>query len=369
MELFMAEIPEVIFSGRVCIAKAWHSIEIESAVGFRMQLSGRRLGGGLGCAVEVSGATTRSFAVAVDAGGLSLLEKERVDLLRAWLPKRALSAAIEVLAGRVQLPNTQVLFVEPQAQLRDPLRVDEQLFRRRCRFDVLSDLYRLINKPPASEFHSFSEVRDSEGHTRFYEEDDLRQAIRYWSSKGYVEILTRDQRLRIDLNKDDEMQREMAEYSWDESSPTKTESPGKREGSRDTFDFDVFVCHASEDKKAVVIPLVEELKRKNLRVWVDFDELIIGDSLRRRIDDGLCRSRFGAVILSPSFFKKPWPQNELDGLVALENSTGAKRVLPVWFQMGKDEVAQFSPTLAGRLAARWSDGIASVVDAIVRACR
>jgi hypothetical protein len=35
-------------------------------------------------------------------------------------------------------------------------------------------------------------------------------------------------------------------------------------------------------------------------------------SLRRKIDQGIARSRFGLVVLSPSFFAKNWPQYELD---------------------------------------------------------
>src|SRR3954462_1178265 len=36
------------------------------------------------------------------------------------------------------------------------------------------------------------------------------------------------------------------------------------------------------------------------------------------------------VILSPKFFKKNWSQWELDGLVARENASGEKAILPIW---------------------------------------
>jgi hypothetical protein len=39
-------------------------------------------------------------------------------------------------------------------------------------------------------------------------------------------------------------------------------------------------------------------------------------------------SRFGVVILSPAFFAKEWPNKELDGLVAREDSRG-KVILPI----------------------------------------
>ena len=83
-------------------------------------------------------------------------------------------------------------------------------------------------------------------------------------------------------------------------------------------DWDVFVSHASEDKDAVAEPLVRALVDAGLRVWYDRIELRLGDSLRGKIDEGLAHSRFGIVILSPSFFAKHWPKQELNGLAQRE---------------------------------------------------
>jgi hypothetical protein len=66
----------------------------------------------------------------------------------------------------------------------------------------------------------------------------------------------------------------------------------------DDREFDVFVSHASEDKDEIVRPLVHALRDTGLTVWFDELELKIGNSLRRKIDHGLARSRFGIVVLS-----------------------------------------------------------------------
>ena len=68
--------------------------------------------------------------------------------------------------------------------------------------------------------------------------------------------------------------------------------------------YDVFISYASEDRKDVVAPLTRVLKQRGITFWLDKIELTLGDSLRRNIDDGLRRSRFGVVVLSPSFFAK-----------------------------------------------------------------
>lgn len=75
----------------------------------------------------------------------------------------------------------------------------------------------------------------------------------------------------------------------------------------------------------------------------------IGSSLRRSIDVGLTKSRFGIVILSPRFFAKKWTQLELDGIIERDMDS-QQFLLPVWYEMTHDEIVKISPPLADRLA-------------------
>jgi hypothetical protein len=119
-------------------------------------------------------------------------------------------------------------------------------------------------------------------------------------------------------------------------------------------EWDVFISHATEDKDELVRPLVHALQRRSLRIWYDEFELRIGSSLRRNIDEGLSRSRFGVVVLSHAFFSKNWPQYELDGLVTRE-MTGQQLILPLWHKITKAEVIGYSPSLADKLARSTTD--------------
>jgi len=119
--------------------------------------------------------------------------------------------------------------------------------------------------------------------------------------------------------------------------------------------YDVFVCHAFADKDEVVRPLAHALREEDLAVWYDEFELAIGSNLRRKIDDGLRRSRFGVVVLSPSFFAGGWKQYELDGLVTLEVSSDRQVILPVWHHVTQADVMRYSPSLASKLARSTSD--------------
>lgn len=130
--------------------------------------------------------------------------------------------------------------------------------------------------------------------------------------------------------------------------------------------YDVFISHASEDKDEIARPLATLLQSRGLTVWLDEMKLTLGDSLRRSIDLGLNSSRFGLVILSPSFLSKEWPQKELDGLVARENDS-KKVILPIWHKVSRDEIVKYSPILADKLAAPTSKGLGYVVDQVVNA--
>jgi hypothetical protein len=113
--------------------------------------------------------------------------------------------------------------------------------------------------------------------------------------------------------------------------------------------YDVFISHASEDKDAVARPLARALADDGLSVWYDEFEMKIGDSLRRKIDQGLAHSRFGIVVISRDFISKGWTNYELDGLITRAVS-GEQVLLPIWHNITRDEVVAFSPTLADKIA-------------------
>lgn len=124
------------------------------------------------------------------------------------------------------------------------------------------------------------------------------------------------------------------------------------------MEFDLFICHASEDKD-IVRPLAQLLQNEGYSIWYDEFELKLGDSISEKIDYGLARSRFGLVVLSPSFFNKNWPKRELRGLVTRD--VDEKTILPIWHNVTKDDVLNFSPPLADAIAATTTEGLEKIV--------
>jgi Domain of unknown function (DUF1883)/TIR domain len=123
--------------------------------------------------------------------------------------------------------------------------------------------------------------------------------------------------------------------------PPPTESGGET--------HDVFISHASEDKDDFVRPLADALIAQGLNVWYDEMTLRIGDSLRQKIDKGLANSKVGLVVLSPSFIKKGWTNYELDGIVT-RTVSGEQVLLPIWHNITKQQVVDFSPSIADKVA-------------------
>jgi hypothetical protein len=132
------------------------------------------------------------------------------------------------------------------------------------------------------------------------------------------------------------------------------------------MEYDVFISYASEDREAAAFPLAAALQLRGFRVWFDAFELLPGDSIRRKVDEGLRSSRFGVVILSRSFFANEWTQRELDALTAREVREHRKIIVPIWHEIGEAEVGKYSPTLAAQLAIRTTRGTEFVADELTR---
>jgi hypothetical protein len=128
---------------------------------------------------------------------------------------------------------------------------------------------------------------------------------------------------------------------------------------------DVFISHASEDKKTFVRPLATRLTELGLTVWYDEFSLRPGDSLRRSIDTGLSQCRHAIVVLSSKFIEKRWTNWELDGLVGLHIEASRSIIIPIWLGLSAKQIREYSPPLADIVALRADKGVTSVADRIL----
>ncbi len=91
----------------------------------------------------------------------------------------------------------------------------------------------------------------------------------------------------------------------------------------------LFICHASEDKDPFVDKLASELDKRAMYAWYDKHEILVGDSIVRKINEGLSSSDYFIAVLSPSSVIKPWVQREMDSTLHRCLNGDGIRLLPI----------------------------------------
>ena len=117
----------------------------------------------------------------------------------------------------------------------------------------------------------------------------------------------------------------------------------------------VYLAHAWEDK-SIARPIAEGLMARGIEVWFDEWEIGAGDSLRRKMEQGLEECTHFVVLLTETSIKKAWVAEEIDvGLMsAVEGQArfmGLRHELPL---------SALSPFLRTRLAPELAPGDAGL---------
>lgn len=129
-----------------------------------------------------------------------------------------------------------------------------------------------------------------------------------------------------------------------------------------------FISHDSRDKMSIAEPIALQLQRFMCPVWYDQFSLRVGDSLRESIEAGLKECHKCIIVLTPNFLNnKGWSKREYDSIFTREIVEQKKVILPVWYEISAQDVYQFSPILADRVAVPWSLGVEEVARKLLQA--
>lgn len=126
---------------------------------------------------------------------------------------------------------------------------------------------------------------------------------------------------------------------------------------------DVFICHASEDKDEIVRPLANTLKKEGISCWLDEAEILWGDSITEKINEGLTKPLFVIVVLSKNFLSKKYPQRELNAILNIEASTGEVKVLPliVGNKKTKQDIFKKYPLINDKYYLTWDGRVEHII--------
>lgn len=139
--------------------------------------------------------------------------------------------------------------------------------------------------------------------------------------------------------KHDRAQQRAAESASESSSTKRVIVRTRRDGQIN----DVFLSYASEDR-AYALALKNELNKQNISVWIDVDEVKIGDTIIRTIEDGIKKSRFAILLISRAYMKKPYPKAEFDTIIKGQiEKRGGPAVIPILHgDVSQNELTNFS---------------------------
>ena len=110
--------------------------------------------------------------------------------------------------------------------------------------------------------------------------------------------------------------------------------------------YDLFLCHAWDDRKGVAKELCGKLETLGVSVWFSEKDLGLGTTMLREIDKGLAKSRAGIVLVTPAFLKRVENEGvadkELSALLAKD------RLVPIVHNTTYDALRDVSPLLGSR---------------------
>lgn len=122
-----------------------------------------------------------------------------------------------------------------------------------------------------------------------------------------------------------------------------------------------FISHDSRDKSEFVRELADRLQSMLCPVWYDEYKLVPGQSLRESIEAGLKACKKCIVVLSKNYFNNPgWGRREFDSIYTREIVEGQRVMIPIWLDVTRAEVYDYSPILADTLGIDASIGLDQV---------
>ncbi|NIM16145.1 MAG: TIR domain-containing protein [Candidatus Aminicenantes bacterium] len=97
----------------------------------------------------------------------------------------------------------------------------------------------------------------------------------------------------------------------------------------------LFISYSHKDKK-FVNRLIDNLKNAvdlnqgKLEIWIDKDEIKVGDSISKKVEAGICACDFFCLVISGNSLESPWVEQEYRAAFNKQiTSNGTPVILPI----------------------------------------
>jgi hypothetical protein len=104
--------------------------------------------------------------------------------------------------------------------------------------------------------------------------------------------------------------------------------------------WDVFISHTGVDKEWVkelatrleAEPLEDSPTSRTIKVFLDIWDIQAGENIVTKLNEGLSKARFVAVVMSPEFFKSNWTAFEWTHWVMQDPNNTRGRIIPILYR-------------------------------------
>ena len=131
-----------------------------------------------------------------------------------------------------------------------------------------------------------------------------------------------------------------------------------------TKPFHVFISYATEDE-ALARELAESMHSRGLRVWFAPLSLEFGAKLLDSINEGLTKSEYGLILISPIYIGKAWTGYELD-VLHRQHIEEDKKLFPVWHGITKPLLDAWNRGISGIVASNSTEGVSAISEKIAK---
>jgi hypothetical protein len=124
-----------------------------------------------------------------------------------------------------------------------------------------------------------------------------------------------------------------------------------------------FISHSTKDKP-FVRRLAADLVASGIKVWLDEQNMLVGDSVPEKIAQGLAESDFFLIVVSENSVKSEWVKRELNSAIVHEIERRKVTVLPI-----KLNGAPMPDTIKDKLYADFSSSYEDGMEKLIRSIK
>lgn len=124
-----------------------------------------------------------------------------------------------------------------------------------------------------------------------------------------------------------------------------------------------FISHSTKDKP-FVRKLAADLVASGVKVWLDEQNILVGDSIPEKIAQGLAESDFFLIVVSENSVKSEWVKKELNSAIVNEIERRKVTILPI-----KLDGAKMPDTINDKLYADFSQSYEDGLEKLIRSIK